>query len=97
MARYLGPKCRIMRSLGMDLSLKSSKVNSNKDTRILWTGPNAWLVMSKKENISKSIKKNLGSENFAITDISHSRRFFPHNPHILEDLVHEKYHDFDDG
>ena len=23
MARYLGPKCRIMRSLGMDLSLKS--------------------------------------------------------------------------
>ena len=58
---------------GLELFLKSSRVNSNKDTRILWTGPNACLVMSKKENILKNIKQNCGNENFAITDISHSR------------------------
>ena len=58
---------------GLGLSLENSKVLSNKDTRILWTGPNTWLTLSKKENISEIIKKNCNSENFAVTDISHSR------------------------
>ena len=58
---------------GLELSLQSSKVSSNKDTRILWSGPNTWLVVSQKEDILKIINTNCNNENFAITDISHSR------------------------
>ena len=53
--------------------IKSSKLLSNKQTRILWNGPRTWLIISKSENIINIIKKNCDSENFAITDISHSR------------------------
>ena len=58
---------------GLELSLQSSKVLSNKDTRILWSAPNTWLVVSQKEDILKIINTNCNNENFAITDISHSR------------------------
>jgi len=58
---------------GLKLSLQSSKVTSNKDTRILWNAPNIWLVLSQKEDIVKIIKESCDNENFATTDISHSR------------------------
>ena len=58
---------------GLELSLLSSKVLSNKDTRILWSAPNTWLVISKKQDIVKIIKQNFSNEDFAVTDISHSR------------------------
>ena len=58
---------------GLELSLQSSKVSSNKDTRILWSAPNTWLVVSQKEDILKIINTNCNNENFATTDISHSR------------------------
>jgi len=53
--------------------LESLNVTSSKETRILWSGPRTWLVVSKKENILKIIENKCGSENFAITDLSHSR------------------------
>ena len=58
---------------GLEFPLKNLKVSSNKQTRILWGSPNTWLVISKKENILNIIKKKCKDENFAITDISHSR------------------------
>ena len=58
---------------GLELPLQSSKVSSNKETRILWNAPNTWLVISRKEDIAEIIKKTCNSENFAVTDISHSR------------------------
>ena len=58
---------------GLGFSLQSSKVSSNKETRILWTAPSTWLVISRKENIVDKIKEKCNSDNFAITDISHSR------------------------
>jgi len=58
---------------GLKLSLQISKVLSNKDTRILWSSPSTWLVLSKKNNILEIIKKECKNENFSITDISHSR------------------------
>ena len=58
---------------GLGLSLQSSKVSSNTETRILWTAPSTWLVISRKENIVEKIKEKCNSDNFAITDISHSR------------------------
>ena len=58
---------------GLELPLQNSKVLSNKETRILWSAPNTWLVISRKENIAEIIKETCNSDNFAITDISHSR------------------------
>jgi len=58
---------------GLEFSLQNSKVSSNKETRILWSAPNTWLVVSRKENIIEIIKEKCNSENFAVTDISHSR------------------------
>ena len=58
---------------GLEFSLQSSKVSSNKETRILWSAPRTWLVISRRENIVEIIKEKCNSDNFAITDISHSR------------------------
>jgi len=57
----------------LEFSLQSPKVSSNKETRILWSAPSTWLVISRKENIVEIIKEKCNSDNFAITDISHSR------------------------
>ena len=58
---------------GLEFDSQSPKVSSNKETRILWSGPNTWLVISRKENIIETIKEKCNSINFAVTDISHSR------------------------
>jgi len=57
----------------LKLSIENSKVASNKETRILWNAPKTWLIISSKKNIIDTIKEKCNSENFAVTDISHSR------------------------
>ena len=57
----------------LKLPIENSKVASNKETRILWNAPKTWLIISSKENIFETIKEKCNSENFALTDISHSR------------------------
>ena len=58
---------------GLNLFSQSSKVSSNQNTRILWNAPNTWLVVSNKEDILEIINRNCNNNDFAITDISHSR------------------------
>ena len=58
---------------GLNLFSQSSKVSSNQNTRILWNAPNTWLVVSNKEDILEIINQNCNNNDFAITDISHSR------------------------
>ena len=58
---------------GLNLFSQSSKVSSNQNTRILWNAPNTWLVVSNKEDILKIINQNCNNNDFAITDITHSR------------------------
>ena len=56
------------------LSFPSSlKSTSNSNTRILWIGPNNWLVFSSVLDLLKKEKKQFNEAEFAITDISHSR------------------------
>ena len=57
----------------LELPLDSPKVKSNKETRILWSAPRTWLIISSKKNIISNIKDKCDHENFAVTDISHSR------------------------
>ena len=49
------------------------KVKYNSSTRILWIGPDNWLVISDKKNISDTFKNDFTDKDFAITDLSHSR------------------------
>ena len=58
-----------------DLNLKNETLNisCNTNTRILWNGPNNWLLVSSKKEILKEINEKLPVTDFAITDISHSR------------------------
>ena len=58
-----------------DLNLKNEalNINCNANTRILWNGPNNWLLVSSKKEILKEINEKLPVTDFAITDISHSR------------------------
>jgi len=58
---------------GLGFPIENSKIESNKETRILWSAPRTWFIISKKENIINNIKEKCTDENFAITDISHSR------------------------
>ena len=57
----------------LDLPLENLKVTANKEIRILWNAPRAWLVISSKKNIVSTIKDKFDDKNFAVTDISHSR------------------------
>ena len=57
----------------LELPTQNSKINSNKETRILWNAPRTWLILSSKENAIETVKKNFKETDFAITDISHSR------------------------
>ena len=52
---------------------KNSRVECNESTRIFWNGPRNWIVVSKKNNIINDINKICNNEDFAVTDISHSR------------------------
>jgi|TARA_B100000073_G_scaffold285251_1_gene246728 sarcosine oxidase subunit gamma len=47
-------------------------VVSNNDTRILWNSPNNWFLVSTK-NLYKDIQDLFKEEDFAVTDLSHSR------------------------
>ena len=57
----------------LELPLDNPKVTANKETRILWSAPRTWLIISSKKNIISNIKNKCDRENFAVTDISHSR------------------------
>ena len=58
-----------------DLNLKNEaiSVTNNDDTRILWNGPNNWLLVSNKKDLLKEIVEKFDENNFAITNLSHSR------------------------
>ena len=58
-----------------NLSFKDSplSVDCNEMTRILWNGPKNWLLVSQKLELLYEIKNKFDQENFAITNLSHSR------------------------
>ena len=58
---------------GLSLPHEVLKVNSNNDSRILWCGPKNWLLVSKKTDLLQIIQKSFNENDFALTDLSHSR------------------------
>ena len=58
---------------GLKLINKSISVSNNEYTRILWNGPNNWLVTSTKGDLIKEIEEKFNEKDFAVTDLSHSK------------------------
>ena len=58
---------------GLSLPHEALKVNLNNDSRILWCGPKNWLLVSKKKDLLQIIQKSFNENDFALTDLSHSR------------------------
>ena len=58
---------------GLNLHDEVLKISSNSDTRILWSGPKNWLLVSTKKDLLKTIRQSFKETEFAITDLSHSR------------------------
>ncbi len=58
---------------GLVLSDKPNAVVSNKETRILWSSPNTWLVTSENTDILSKVTSIFKETDFAVTDLSYSR------------------------
>ena len=58
---------------GLKLKNEPLIVVSNNDTRVLWNGPNNWLLVSTKKNLIKNLVDKFKDTDFAVTDLSHSR------------------------
>ena len=72
--KYKTSKTNIKEYKIFDLNFPDDlKVSGNNDTRILWIGPNNWFIFSSSEKLSEVIRKNLSNNEFAITDLSHSK------------------------
>ena len=57
----------------LNLSTKPLSVENNENTRILWNGPRNWLVVTTQNKVFSEIDKKFEEEDFAVTDISHSK------------------------
>ena len=58
---------------GIKLPNETLKVNCNNNLRILWCGPDNWLLISTNKELLNDINKLFNSNDFAVTDLSHSR------------------------
>ena len=72
-AQYKNSSTKDINIDGLKLSNEALKVNCNNDTRILSSGPKNWLLTSTKKNLLENIKKTCNENDFAVTDLSHSR------------------------
>jgi len=52
---------------------QSQTVVSNENIRVLWNSPNNWLLISNKKELLKEIYSTFNENDFAITDLSHSK------------------------
>ena len=71
-----------------DLNLPSSlKSSSNSNTRILWFGPDNWLVFSSILDLIEKNKKQFNTLDFAVTDISHSRTIIELEGNLVNEVL----------
>jgi heterotetrameric sarcosine oxidase gamma subunit len=58
---------------GLSLPQENPLVSANENIRILWIGPETWICISTKSNLKELISSACSDNDFAITDLSHSR------------------------
>ena len=52
---------------------QAQKVDSNENIRVLWNSPSNWLLVSHKKELLKEIYSTFNKNDFAVTDLSHSK------------------------
>tara|TARA_Y100000748_G_scaffold285122_1_gene267420 strand:+ start:420 stop:1007 length:588 start_codon:yes stop_codon:yes gene_type:complete len=57
----------------VNMNSKVLSVNHNSNTRIIWSAPRNWLIVSSSKEILNKILKQFDENNFAVTDLSHSK------------------------
>ena len=66
---------------------QAQKVVSNENIRVLWNSPNNWLLVSHKKELLKEIYNTFNENDFAITDLSHSKAIIElEGPYVKEVL-----------
>ena len=66
---------------------QAQKVVSNENIRVLWNSPNNWLLVSHKKELLKEIYSTFNENDFAVTDLSHSKATIElEGPYIKEVL-----------
>ena len=65
--------CEEIKIDNLNLISKPLPVENNENTRILWNGPRNWLVITNQKEAFFEIDKKFEEEDFAVTDISHSK------------------------
>ena len=70
--------------LNLPSTLRSS---SNSNTRILWVGPDNWLVFSSSLDLLKKEKQQFNEIDFAITNISHSRTIIELEGNLVNEVI----------
>ncbi len=71
-----------------DLELPSSlKSSSNSNTRILWIGPNNWLIISLSYELLSKEQNKFNEQDFAITDLSHSRSIIELEGNLVNEVL----------
>ena len=58
---------------GLSLPQENPLISANENLRILWIGPETWLCISSNSNLGDLISSACSDNDFAITDLSHSR------------------------
>ena len=58
-----------------NLNMKSEvlSVSNNSNIRIIWNSPRNWLIVSSNKSILNEIHQKFDDDNFAVTDLSHSK------------------------
>ena len=71
----------------LKLKIEPLSVVSNNNTRVLWNGPNNWLLVSNKKELIKSILEKFKDTDFAVTDLSHSRAILEIEGHDVKEVL----------
>ena len=87
-AKFKNSKFDISKLKIDDLNLPSTlKSSSNSNTRILWLGPDNWLVFSSNLDLITKENKQFNGEDFAITNISHSRTIIELEGNLVNEVL----------
>ena len=72
---------------GLKLINKPLSVSNNEQTRILWNGPNNWLLTSANKDLIKELEETFDEKDFAVTDLSHSKAIIEIEGHYTKEVL----------
>ena len=72
-------------AIGLDLPVEPGKVAARDDVRVLWLGPDEWLVVGR--DVGKALEKALAGQHVAVTDVSANRTCLELSGPLAADLL----------